>query len=182
MADCPLVWIVIGVAGSGKTVIGRLLAERLECDFLEGDRRHPLSNLEKMRSQIPLEDADRHQWLVALEADIGRATALKRETVMTCSSLKADYRQRLMAPGRVQLVWLDVPRSELERRLQQRENHYMKPEMLESQLAAFEAVGLEENVMTIDGLLSPAEIVSAVLDRATALFPEMSGDWWQRCV
>lgn len=69
MNDCPLVWIVIGVSGSGKTVVGRLLSERLECDFLEGDRRHPPSNIIKMHSGIPLQDEDRQQWLLELEDD-----------------------------------------------------------------------------------------------------------------
>jgi gluconokinase len=58
MNNCPLVWIVIGVSGSGKTAVGRLFAEELECDFLEGDRRHPLSNIRKMISRESLEDRD----------------------------------------------------------------------------------------------------------------------------
>jgi gluconokinase len=129
MNDCPLAWVVMGVAGSGKTHIGRLLAERLECDFLEGDRRHPLSNIIKMQSQQPLNDADRHQWLLAMEEDIRRAVDRNREVVVSCSALKASYRTQLRSPGRVQLVWLDVPKLELERRLRNRVNHYMKPEI-----------------------------------------------------
>ncbi|MEM1242609.1 MAG: gluconokinase, GntK/IdnK-type [Cyanobacteria bacterium P01_H01_bin.26] len=178
----PLVWIIMGVAGSGKTVVGRLLAERLESDFLEGDRRHPASNIIKMLSQIPLQDDDRHQWLSEIEADIRRATERNRETVMTCSALKASYRKRLTSLGRVQLVWLDVPQQELERRLAERTCHYMESKMLPSQLAAFEPLSPEENVITLDGRLVPAKIVNELLNQASWLFPDMEKPWWQRYV
>ena len=124
MNSYPLVWIIMGVAGSGKTYVGRLLAERLESDFLEGDRRHPASNIIKMLSQTPLQDDDRRQWLLEIEADIRRSIERNRETVMTCSALKASYRKQLTSLGRVQLVWLDVPQQELKRRLAKRDHHY----------------------------------------------------------
>jgi gluconokinase len=181
MNPCPLVWIVIGVAGSGKTAIGRLLSQQLECDFLEGDRRHPLPNILKMAAHIPLQDSDRQAWLLAMEEDIQRAIALNRETVLTCSALKRSYRNQLTAPGRVQLLWLNVPEAELERRLRQRANHYMKLEMLRSQIAAFEPMQPEENAIIVDGLLAPVEIVNDLLKTATQLFPSLRTSWWQRC-
>jgi gluconokinase len=180
MRDYPLVWVVMGVAGSGKTVVGRLLSEWLESDFLEGDRRHPLPNIIKMLSQSPLQDEDRRQWLLEIEDDIRRAVDRNRETVLTCSALKASYRRQLTSLGRVQLVWINVPTSELERRLTQRSNHYMKPEMLHSQIAAFEPVSPDENVMTVDGLSSPVEIVNELLSKAIQLFPNLKKTWWQR--
>ena len=180
MTTCPLIWVIMGVAGSGKTVMGRLLAERLESDFLEGDRRHPLPNVLKMRSQRPLEDEDRRRWLLELEEDMRRAIAKNRETVLTCSALKASYRKQLTALKRVQLVWLDVPKAELHRRLVRRSNHYMKSDMLESQLAAFDPIGADENVITLDGRLVPAKIVDELLNQATWLFPELDNPWWQR--
>jgi gluconokinase len=179
MNEYPLVWIVTGVAGSGKTVVGRLLSQQLECDFLEGDRRHPLPNIIKMQSHIPLQDSDRQQWLLAMEEDVRRAIALHRETVLTCSALKAAYRKQLMVLGRVQLVWLNVPEAELERRLNQRSNHYMKLEMLRSQIAAFEAIAPEETVITVNGLLSPIEIVNELL-QASQQFPDREKPWWHR--
>jgi len=180
MSDSPLVWIVIGVSGSGKTVVGRLLSERLECDFLEGDRRHPTSNIIKMHSQIPLQDEDRQQWLLEIEDDIQRAIHLNRETVITCSALKASYRKQLTSPNRVQLVWLNVPKSELQRRLTKRGNHYMKPEMLDSQIATFEPINSEENIIIMDGMLPPIEIVDELLRQAMRLFPSLNQEWWQR--
>ncbi|WP_404790524.1 gluconokinase [Altericista sp. CCNU0014] len=180
MKDCPLVWIVMGVAGSGKTRIGRLLAEQLECDFLEGDRRHPLPNILKMQSQQPLNDTDRHQWLLEMEEDIRRAVTRNREIVVSCSALKASYRTQLRSPGRVQLVWLNVPKSELERRLKTRANHYMKAETIDSQIEAFEPIGTEENAIALDGLLPPVEIVDELLKQAIQLFPSLKKPWWQR--
>lgn len=170
----------MGVAGSGKTVVGRLLAERLESDFLEGDRRHPGPNMLKMRSQQPLDDHDRHQWLLEIEADMHRAIAKNRETVITCSALKASYRQQLTSLERVQLVWLDVPRADLEIRLRRRTHHYMKAEMLASQLEVFDPVSPAENVITIDGRLLPAKIVEELLSQATWLYPDLEKSWWQR--
>ncbi len=181
MNNCPLVWVMMGVAGSGKTVVGRLLSERLESDFLEGDRRHPRSNIIKMLAQQPLQDADRRQWLLEIEDDIHRASDRNRETVITCSALKLSYRRQLSALGRVQLVYLEVPPLELERRLTQRSNHYMQPEMLHSQIAAFEPISSEENVITVDGLLAPAEMVNSLLNQAIQRFPSLKKPWWQRC-
>jgi gluconokinase len=172
----------MGVAGSGKTVVGRLLSERLESDFLEGDRRHPLPNIVKMFSQVPLQDEDRHQWLLEIEDDIRRAIDRNREIVLTCSALKATYRRQLTSPGRVQLVWLNVPTSELEQRLTQRLNHYMKIEMLRSQIKTFEPINPEENVITVNGLMPPFEVVDELLTKATQIFPSMRKSWWQRCI
>lgn len=177
---CPLVWIIIGVSGSGKTTVGRKFSAQLECDFLEGDRRHPLENVTKMMSQQPLQDTDRYQWLLEIENDIRQAITRKREIVITCSSLKRRYRQQLVASGRVQLVWLNVPPVELMRRLTTRVNHYMKPEMLQSQLADFETIGPEENVMTIDGCLSIEETLAELLRQALRQFPTINQSWWQR--
>jgi gluconokinase len=181
MNDCPVVWIMMGIAGSGKTVVGRLLSERLESDFLEGDRRHSQANILKMLSHQPLEDADRRQWLLEIEDDIRRASDRHRETVITCSALKLSYRKQLTTWGRVQLVYLEVPPSELERRLTQRQNHYMQSAMLQSQIAAFEPITPEENVITVDGLLPPVEAVNQLLAQAMQRFPSLKQPWWQRC-
>ena len=181
--ECPLIWIIMGVSGSGKTVVGRLLAERLESDFLEGDRRHSQSNILKMSAQQPLNDDDRQQWLLSIESDMLQAIANNRETVITCSALKAAYRKQLASLERVQLVWLDVPKADLQRRLIRRSNHYMKATMLDGQLATFEAISPAENVITVDGRLLPAKIVDELLNQATWLFPELEQPWWQRgCV
>lgn len=178
--NSPLVWILIGVAGSGKTSIGRLLAEYWDCDYLEGDRRHSALNRAKMAAHKPLNDSDRQQWLADLSADIQWAIQHHREVVLTCSALKAAYRQHLTQFDRVQLVWLQVSAAELQRRLMQRPNHYMTIEMLSSQLATFEAIGSDENVLCVDGDGSPMEVVNQILSQATQRYPILQQPWWQR--
>jgi gluconokinase len=181
MASCPLVWIIIGVSGSGKSVVGRLLSERLDCDFLEGDRRHPLANIKKMISHTPLEDEDRRQWLLNIEADIQRAIDLRSETVITCSGLKSSYRRQLESLDLVQLVWLNVPEEELQHRLANRENHFMQSDMLKSQLEAFEPITSEEHIIIVDGVLTPRAIVEEIISQAAKIFPNLKRSWWQRC-
>jgi gluconokinase len=182
MNNCPLVWIVIGVSGSGKTAVGRLFAKELECDFLEGDRRHPLPNIRKMNSQESLEDRDRLPWLVEIEDDIRRALGKDRETVITCSALKASHRKQLTSLGRVQLVWLDVPISVLKQRLKERPKHYMGAEMLDSQMAAFEPITSEENAITVDGNFPIDTVVSELMAKVIQRFPRMKKPWWERCM
>lgn len=181
MASCPLVWIIIGVTGSGKSVVGRLLSEHLDCDFLEGDRRHPLANIKKMISHTPLDDRDRYQWLLNIQADIERSIFQKCETVITCSCLKLSYRKQLESLGPVQLVWLNVPKEELEYRLMHRKSHYMPPDMLKSQLATFEPITSEERIISVNGVLTPREIVEEVIRQAEQIFPNLKRNWWQRC-
>jgi gluconokinase len=178
--DCPIVWIIIGVAGSGKTLIGRMLAAQLECDFLEGDRRHPPENIEKMLAQEPLTDADRAAWLQTMTAEIQRSVDRQCETVLTCSGLKRAYREQLRVSDRVQLVSIQVPESELQRRLECRGEHYMKPEMLRSQWLAFEAIAPSENVMVVDGLAEPEAIVAAIMQQGRERFVGFDRPWWER--
>ena len=182
MNNYPLVWIIIGVSGSGKTSVGRLLAQQLECDFLEGDRRHSRSNIIKMSSQHPLQEEDRFPWLVEIENDIRQAIDRNRETVMTCSALKASYRKQLSSIERVQLVWVNVSESLLEQRLAERPKHYMKPEMLPSQIVAFESISPEENVITINGNLSLDAVMSDLMTTVIKQFPSMDKTWWERYI
>jgi gluconokinase len=181
MNNCPLVWIIIGVSGSGKTSVGRLLAEKLDCDFLEGDRRHSPSNITKMSSQQPLTEEDRLPWLLAIEDDIRRAIARNREIVITCSALKASYRKQLMSLGQVQLVWINVAEPVLEQRLKDRSRHYMKSEMLHSQMAAFQAIDPEEDIIIVDGNPLIDTVISELMTKVIQRFPSIEKSWWERC-
>ena len=181
MNEHPLVWIIIGVCSTGKSTIGRRLAQQLECDFLEGDRRHPLANIAKMIGQKPLQDEDRLPWLLDIEDDIHRAITRNREIVITCSAIKVLYRKQITSLGRVQLVWLDVPRLVLEQRLKKRVEHYMKSEMLDSQIAAFESITSEENVIIVDGDHSIDTVISQLMTKAIQRYPNIVKPWWQRC-
>jgi gluconokinase len=182
MDNCPLVWIIIGVSGSGKTTLGRLFAKELECDFLEGDRRHPRANILKMIAQQPLQEEDRLPWLLEIEDDLQRAIDRNRELVMTCSALKKSYREEFTSLGRVQLVWLKIERSVLEQRLQSRPGHYMSVDMLSSQIDAFESILPEENVMIVDGSPSIDVVMGELMTKATQKFPSITKPWWERCM
>ena len=182
MNEDVLIWILIGVSGTGKSTIGRYFSQYLECDFLEGDRRHSQANIMKMSSGKPLEDPDRCQWLADIEADLRWSLSFDREVVITCSALKAEYRKKLTSLGRVQLVWIDVPTAILKQRLETREDHYMGAEMLMSQIEAFEAIKPAENIITIDGSLSLDDVMSELISKAIQRFPNLQKPWYKRLI
>ena len=155
--------VVMGVCGSGKTEIGRLLAARLGCDLLDGDDFHPAANVEKMQAGTPLADADRWPWLDRLAAEIGARLADGRGGVVACSALARRYRDRLgiTRPG-VVLVHLDGDRDLLARRLAARQGHFMPATLLDSQLAALERPTTDERPLIVDIAATPAAIVAAI--------------------
>jgi gluconokinase len=155
--------IMMGVCGSGKTVIGRLLAARLGCDFLDGDDFHPAANVEKMRAGTPLADVDRWPWLDRLAAEIGARLADGRGAVVACSALARRYRDRLGAarPG-VTLVHLDGDHDLLASRLASRQGHFMPATLLDSQLTALERPTADERPLIVDIAATPAAIVAAI--------------------
>jgi gluconokinase len=151
-----MVIIVTGVAGSGKTTIGRSLAEELGWKFYDADDFHPRSNVEKMSRCIPLDDADRLPWLMILR-DLIRGTLDRGEgMVLACSALKGSYREFLQVDGRVKLAYLKFDPALILERLRARQGHFMKPEMLDSQLAALEE---PEPTSHFETTMLPGEIV-----------------------
>ncbi len=150
----------MGVAGSGKTTIGRQLAEKLGWPYFEADDFHSAANKEKMGRGIPLDDTDRAPWLAAIRQKIDGCIAQNRNAVFTCSALKEKYRQVLMnrAPA-VKLVYLSGTAALLQSRLEARQSHYMKAGMLESQLAALE---VPTHALKIDIGQPPEKIVAEI--------------------
>ena len=128
----------MGVSGSGKTTIGEHLAADLGWAFYDGDDFHPDENIEKMRSGLPLSDADRVPWLTALRNLIAASLNQKRHAVLACSALKASYRAQLLIDDRVILVYLKGDPALIKQRLRGRQGHFMKSDMLASQLADLE--------------------------------------------
>jgi len=134
-----MVILVMGVAGSGKTTIGQLLARQLHWSFDDADDFHPPANIAKMSAGQPLNDDDRAPWLAALRAHIESCLARDENAVLACSALKESYRRTLVVdPARVHIVYLHGSRDLLLSRISGRQGHYMKPAMLDSQLATLE--------------------------------------------
>jgi gluconokinase len=133
-----LVIVIMGVSGSGKTTVGSLLAGQLGWEFADADDYHSAANIEKMRSGIPLSDADRRPWLDQMRTLIDGWIASGENAVLACSALRAAYRQFLRASDEVRFVYLKGDRNLLSRRLMARPNHYMKEPMLASQISTLE--------------------------------------------
>ena len=134
-----MIAVVMGVSGSGKTTIGRLLAQRLECEFLDADDFHPASNVAKMASGVPLEDTDRWPWLERLNEELRRRETRGRCAVLACSALKQAYRDRLaIGIARFELVYLRANARLLRARVADRTHRYMPASLLESQLETLE--------------------------------------------
>ncbi|MGD1941243.1 MAG: gluconokinase [Leptolyngbyaceae cyanobacterium] len=136
-----MIVILMGVSGSGKSTIGQQLARAMGWRFVEGDELHPLANVEKMRQGIPLTDADRGPWLQAIRQQIDQLQQAKQGAVITCSALKQRYREVLQSAqptGTLRFIYLKVSPAVLRSRLVQRQGHFMKASMLDSQLAALE--------------------------------------------
>jgi gluconokinase len=155
--------VVMGVAGAGKTTVGRLLADQLGWPFVEGDEFHPPANVAKMCRGEPLTDADRLPWLRALRRRIDALAEAGQSAVVACSALKQAYRD-VLAAGRPELrfVWLTAPPGLIRDRLEHRVGHYMPPVLLESQLATLEEPA---GVSVIDVTPPPAEIAAAIPQR-----------------
>ena len=153
--------IVMGVAGSGKTTVGELLAKELGWSFHDADGFHPPENIEKMTNGIPLTDSDRIPWLAALHDLISTSLKENRLAVLACSALKESYRQKLLEGNEgVQIVYLKGSYDLLWSRLSLRKDHYMKPQMLRSQ---FEALEEPANALTVDVSMPVKDIVNEVL-------------------
>jgi gluconokinase len=160
-----MILIAMGVSGAGKTRIGELLAERLRCDFTDGDAFHSAANKEKMHQGIPLTDDDRWPWLKTIRAAIEEKQRAHETAVFTCSSLKRSYRAILRAGDKdVCFVYLKGTREVLEERLTTRTGHFFDPSLLQSQLDTLEEPG-EDEAVTVSIELTPEQIVDEVLEQ-----------------
>lgn len=155
----PLV-LLAGVAGVGKTTVGRLLAQRLQVPFVDADDLHPEVNRQRMQQGLPLDDAARRPWLLAVRAQLATAAAAGSGLVCACSALRESYRE-LLADGLPELrsVQLWLGRERLQQRLAERRGHFFPAALLDSQLAT------EEPLRTGLRLLAdrtPEELAAAI--------------------
>jgi gluconokinase len=152
--------LLMGVAGSGKTTIGRQLAAELHWPYHEADDFHSAANKAKMAGGTPLNDEDRAPWLAAIRRAMDECVVQGRSAVFSCSALKEKYRHVLGdgLPG-LRLFYLSGTRELLQQRIAGRVGHYMKPGMLDSQLAALEAPA---NAPALDIARPPAELVAEI--------------------
>jgi gluconokinase len=162
-----MVIVVMGVAGSGKSVIGSAVARALNWEFADADDLHPAANVEKMRKGEPLRDEDRWPWLEKVAAVMEGWIASGKSGVVACSSLKESYRDRLRDGDSkaVRFAYLKGTYDLFEKRLRQRQNHFMKSNMLVSQMVTLEEpTGADAIIVSAD---QPVEtIVEQICSRA----------------
>jgi len=161
--------VVMGVSGSGKTTVGRLLARRLDVEYAEGDEFHPPANVAKMTSGSPLDDEDRRHWLDTVAEWIEERLRNGRGGVVSCSALKRRYRDVLRRGGSgVWFLQLDVDLETIEARVAERTGHFMPVSLVESQFAMLEPLGPDERGAVVDARSSPEETA----ENAAALLAE----------
>jgi gluconokinase len=167
-ASAEAVWIVVmGVAGCGKSTVGRRLADDLRLAFIEGDQFHPPENVRKMSEGIALEDGDRQGWLDRLAAEL---QSHPQGAVLSCSALKQAYRDRLrQAVPDLRFIHLSVAQDLANARVQARSaQHLFPPSLVASQFAALEDPRGEERVLVLDGALAPSRLSAKVTEWALA--------------
>ena len=153
--------VVMGVSGSGKTTVGRALAERLNAAFLDADNFHPAANVEKMRAGTPLTDQDRAPWLATLNRELRERSQRGERVVLACSALKLRYREAITAQlAHVDWIFLEGSFEVIAERMRARANHYMPEALLRSQ---FETLERPDNAICISIELTAAEQVEAAL-------------------
>ena len=156
--------VVMGVSGSGKSTVAEGLAEKLGIAFIEGDKLHPKSNVDKMSEGIPLTDEDRWPWLDLVGAELRKGSECKG-VVVSCSALKKIYRDRPRPAtgGPLAFGYLDGSLKLLSRRMGERKGHFMPRSLLQTQLATLEVPTGEPGVVAVSIDTTPEEIVSNAL-------------------
>ena len=157
----PSGFLVIGVSGAGKSSLGRQLARKLGWDFLDADDFHPPQNIAKMAAGIPLTDSDRVPWLAMLNDQLLSAQKTGMHLVLGCSALKEKYRLQLLEGMEgIALIYLKGTYDLIWSRMSEREQHFMKPELLQSQFLALEE---PRNALILDISLPLEEMIDKIL-------------------
>ncbi len=169
LAKPPPSLVVMGVAGCGKSTLGRELARQLHVRFVDADDLHPVSNVEKMKRGIPLTDADRLGWLAGLAELLHRAEQSHTPIVLACSALKVSYRAQLgIDERRRALIYLRITPSVARERLLRRADHFMPASLVESQFATLEE---PSGALTLDATSPLRTLVVQALEHYRSLLP-----------
>ena len=161
----PVVLVLMGVSGSGKTTIGELLAARLRWPYEEGDALHPPANVAKMHAGHPLDDADRAPWLAKVADWVDARLDAGQCGVITCSALKHAYRDLIARRGSgVEFVYLHGSPELIASRLAARQDHFMPASLLDTQFATLEEPVAGEPVLRVEIGATPEIIVANIID------------------
>ncbi|MFP4163794.1 MAG: gluconokinase [Chitinispirillaceae bacterium] len=158
-----MVYVVMGVAGCGKTTVGSMLASRLNISFIDADDYHPEKNIEKMMKGYALRDEDRMPWLRTLGRLIEDTLGRGEDMVLACSALKQSYRAALAGQNRdqVRFIYLKCDYEAVIRRMAGRSGHFMPSSLLESQYADLQE---PEDAFVTDAAYSPERVVESIVD------------------
>jgi gluconokinase len=164
----PLVVVVMGVSGSGKTTVASMLAGRLHWPFAEADDFHPPENVAKMHAGTPLNDDDRLPWLHAIAAQIDRWRDAGQNGIVTCSALKRSYRDIIIGTRpEVRLVYLKGDFEIIHRRMVTRHGHFMPVSLLHSQFEVLQEPASDERPIVVPVDQPPAVVVERILAALT---------------
>lgn len=184
MCDSAIALIVMGPSACGKSEVASALAKHYECEYIDADSLHPPSNIEKMSNGKPLTDADRFPWLktvrehlvIAYRNNSNKTSDYNKvRVVVACSALKKIYRDILRGSYEgleddcyselaTNFVFLNCSESVLAERISRREGHFMKANMLQSQLSTLEKPDSTERAVTVNGDGSLSSIISDVAE------------------
>lgn len=161
--------VIMGVSGSGKSTVAKLLAGQMHCPFRDADEFHPRSNVEKMSSGQALTDEDRKPWLAAIARQVDDWLAAGQCGIVTCSALKKAYRDVVIG-GRenVRLVFLKGPPKLIHDRMAARKGHFMPLSLLENQFRLLEEPGPGERPIVADISGAPADIAAGIASELRA--------------
>jgi gluconokinase len=154
-----MIIIIMGVAGSGKTTVGSLLASELGWSFYDADDFHSESNRTKMSQGVSLTDEDRANWLLSLKDLVIQNIQQNTQAVLACSALKNSYRNILKVDERVKFIYLQGTYEQIKTRLNNRVGHFMSATMLDSQ---FQILEVPQGTMTIDISNTPQDILAII--------------------
>ena len=159
-----MILLVMGVAGSGKSTVGRMLAERLSWVYLEADDFHSAANKEKMHRGVPLSEADRLPWLGAIHSELRALDAEEKNVVLACSALREQYRCILMEELDVKVVYLRGSKKLIAERLRNRASHFAGEAILDDQFAVLQE---PRKALVMEITAEPKSIVEQVLQEIT---------------